>query len=109
LLAPLQHDLPPDLRQALRSEAPAAGGERLLQLSYNGRDRLEPDLLALAQALQAPLRLVHGGVDRIQGHAHGRLIVAVPAHATLPPLRVLTEQPGALAHGIEDLGYVPTH
>ncbi|WP_394061176.1 methionine ABC transporter ATP-binding protein [Alcaligenes sp. WGS1538] len=109
LLAPLQHDLPPDLRQALRSEAPAAGGERLLQLSYNGRDRLEPDLLALAQALQAPLRLVHGGVDRIQGHAHGRLIVAVPAHAALPPLRALTEQPGALAHGIEDLGYVPTH
>ncbi len=107
LLAPLQHGLPPDLRQALSPHAPRDGGERLLQLNYNGRDHLEPDLLALARALQAPLRLIHGGVDRIQGHAHGRLIVAVPACAELPALYTLTQAPNALAHGIEELGYVP--
>ena len=38
---------------------------------------LEPDFAAIGQALQQPVRLVHGGVDRIQGHAQGRLLIAL--------------------------------
>lgn len=53
-----------------------AEGEVLLDLHYTGERGLEPDLAALSAALPG-LRLVQGGVERIQGRALGRLRVAV--------------------------------
>ena len=79
LLAPLQHGLPDDLRQRLLSTAPAGRHERILQLTYRGEDGLEPDFPRIAQALGGRVRLLHGGVDRIQGHAQGQLLIALAA------------------------------
>ncbi|MEC5319879.1 ATP-binding cassette domain-containing protein [Brenneria populi subsp. brevivirga] len=109
LLAPLQYGLPDDLQSRLqpRPSANAAACERILQLSYTGEGGLEPDCSRIAQALQAPVRLIHGGMDRIQGHAHGRLLLAVRADVPLPDLTPLTHGPQAVAHQIEVIGYVP--
>lgn len=111
LLAPLQHGLPDDLQRRLRSEPPSHGRfEQIVQLSYSGDGGLEPDFSRIAQALPG-VRLVHGGVDRIQGHAHGRLLLALDGHAALPPLQPLTHGANAIAHHIEVIGYVadPVH
>jgi len=51
-------------------------GEQVLDLHYTGERGLEPDLAALSEALPG-LRLLQGGVERIQGRALGRLRVAV--------------------------------
>jgi D-methionine transport system ATP-binding protein len=63
LLAPLQHELPDDLKARLQAGPPALGtpSQRILQLSYTGADGLEPDFAAIGQALRQPVRLVHGG------------------------------------------------
>ncbi|THT99942.1 ATP-binding cassette domain-containing protein [Lampropedia puyangensis] len=107
LLAPLQHGLPDDLQQRLQSQPPASGHyDVVLQLDYNGEDGLEPDFARIAQALNAQTRLVHGGVDRIQGHAHGRLLLALDGAIALPALSNLTQGPQAIAHRIGVLGYV---
>lgn len=105
LLAPLQHGLPDDLQSRLLAQLPGQGHECILQLAYNGEGGLEPDFVRIARALPG-VRLVHGGVDRIQGHAHGRLLLALPGGTPLPDFEVLTHGAHAIAHRIEVLGYV---
>ena len=106
LLAPTRHGLPDDIQARLSDRPPAAGAYRyILRLGYTGADGLEPDLARIAQALDAPVRLVHGGVDRIQGHVHGHLLLAVPGPAVLPELAPLTIGPDAIAHSIEIIGH----
>jgi D-methionine transport system ATP-binding protein len=107
LLAPLQHGLPDDLQARLRPEPPATGAfHRILRLGYTGEGGLEPDFARIAAALQAPVRLVHGGVDRIRGHAQGRLLLAVPGTAPLPDPATLAQGPQAIAHSVEVIGHV---
>ncbi|SNS62836.1 D-methionine transport system ATP-binding protein [Pseudomonas japonica] len=65
LLAPSQHE-----------ETLDVAGEQVLDLHYTGEHGLEPDLAALSAALPG-VRLLQGGVERIQGRALGRLRVAV--------------------------------
>jgi ABC-type metal ion transport system, ATPase component len=45
----------------------------------------EPDLLAIAQALGSRVSLLHGGIERIQGRALGRLLLSVTAPAASAP------------------------
>ena len=106
LLAPLQHGLPDDLRQRLLPDAPAGRHERILQLAYRGEDGLEPDFPRIAQALGGTVRLLHGGVDRIQGHAQGQLLIALGGSTAAHDWHTLTQGPAAIAHDIKDLGYV---
>ncbi len=109
LLAPLQHGLPDELQARLLAAPPAQGGfSRVLRLGYTGQGGLEPDFARIAQALGGPVQLLHGGVDRIRGHALGRLIVSVPGALALPDLSSLAQGagPGALAHSIEVIGHV---
>ncbi|WP_430739401.1 methionine ABC transporter ATP-binding protein [Vandammella animalimorsus] len=108
LLAPLQQQLPDELRARLLPQAPAngAGHARVLQLGYTGAGALEPDLLRIAQALPGPVRLLHGGVDRIQGHAYGRLLLAVGGSAPLPDLQALCQGEQAIAHHAQLLGHI---
>jgi len=77
LLAPLSAQLPADLASRL-SASRQPGARAVLELAYDGQG-VEPDFQALGQALGAPVELLHGGIDRIQGHALGRLLVATPA------------------------------
>lgn len=108
LLAPLTHGLPDDLQTLLSTDRPPAGAYRsVLRLSYTGADALEPDLQRICTALAAPVRLLHGGVDRIRGHSQGQLLVSVPGGARLPDLSSLVRGPAAIAHAIELIGHVP--
>lgn len=108
LLAPLRLGLPDDLRARLHAEPPEGAFQRILQLGYSGAGGLEPDLARIAQALPPGARLLHGGVDRIQGHAQGHLLLAVDGSAPLPDFGPLTRGPGAIAHTIEAIGYAAT-
>jgi len=108
LLAPLQHELPEDIRIRLQSTPPATGGyEQILQLSYNGHGGLEPDLSLIGRVLNTQVRLLHGGVDRIQGHAQGRLLIAIPDQAAVVATATCGGNQPAIAHHVETIGYVP--
>ncbi len=107
LLAPLQLGLPDDLKARLLAEAPSGAYQRVLQLTYSGEDGLEPDLTRISSALGLPVRLIHGGIDRIQGHAQGRLLLALDGRPPLPDVEALTHGPDAIAHEIDAIGYVP--
>ncbi|MBD1554807.1 methionine ABC transporter ATP-binding protein [Pseudomonas typographi] len=76
LLAPLATQLPEDLAQRLA----AGNGQRaVLELTFDGQSAGEPDLSAIAHHLGRDIELLHGGIDRIQGRAQGRLLLAVRA------------------------------
>ncbi len=103
LLEPLARGLPEDLREGLLATPPALGRyRRITELHYTGAEGDAPDLSKLA-ALGEGVRLLHGGLDRIQGHTQGRLLLSLPgdghrAEALAAP---------GLAHHVKVLGYVP--
>ena len=106
LLRPLEHDLPEDLRQKLQAQPPGSGPyRRVLELVYTGEGVIEPDLDRIAAALGGPVRLLHGGVERIQGHTHGRLLISAASDGP-SALVLLTQQ---LSHHVKELGYVAHH
>jgi D-methionine transport system ATP-binding protein len=108
LLAPLRQDLPDDLAAILLKEKPKyADYNQIVALEYTGEGALEPDLARIANALHAKVQLIHGGVDRIQGRAFGRLLVSIPSEARLPDFAPLMQGDDALVHNIEVIGYVP--
>jgi D-methionine transport system ATP-binding protein len=98
LLAPLTRDLPADLAARLRP-LPTPGGSTLLRIAWSGREA--PDLVGLAAAAGAPVRLLQAGVERIQGRAVGRMLVAVPGADPGVDDRVR-----ALGGVVEGLGYL---
>ncbi|THJ32587.1 ATP-binding cassette domain-containing protein [Lampropedia aestuarii] len=108
LLAPLQHRLPDDLASRLQAQPPAAGQahQQVLQLFYTGQAGLEPDLARIAASLPGNPCLLHGGIDRIQGHAQGNLVIGLDGAAVLPDLASLTQGASAIAHRVECIGYV---
>ncbi|KAF1009834.1 MAG: Methionine import ATP-binding protein MetN [Pseudomonas fluorescens] len=93
LLAPLQHGLPQELQSRLQPAptSPAA-------------PRTSPDLAALFNALGGRVRLLQGGVERIQGHALGQLLLAVTGSPhDAEALRIRATR---WAQQVEVLGYV---
>lgn len=107
LLAPLQHGIPDDLQQRLLDAPPTQGRfEQVLQLSYWGEGGLEPDFVRISAALGGTVRLLHGGIDRIQGHAQGQLVLALEGQAARQDWDFVTHGPDAVAHAIKRLGYV---
>jgi D-methionine transport system ATP-binding protein len=115
LLRTLVHDLPADLAARLDS-VPHDHADVLLDVRYTGESRHEPDLGALAVALGAlggRVNFVHGGIDRIQGHAQGRLVVSAQLRASGADQAGLRAHVDALVAGarrhadkVEVLGYV---
>jgi len=128
LLRTLVHDLPADLAARVKPlhEVTSGDAQVLLDVRFTGADEREPDLGALAQALSVEggrVSFVHGGIDRIQGHAQGRLVVTaqIPTAAGLdladgargadtPAVRAqiaaLVERARQHANHVEILGYV---
>ncbi|MEL4072750.1 ATP-binding cassette domain-containing protein [Ochrobactrum sp. GPK 3] len=88
LLQPLKHDVPDDIAADLET-SPVRGGETVLEIRYTGGERAGPDLSQLATVLGGSLSLLHGSIDRIQGHAHGTLLIAARdvAHENIDALR----------------------
>jgi len=78
LLRPLQHGLPADLAAQLIDDLGNQAGDVLLSLRFNGS--AHPQGVSLQQlALLGPdATLIHGGLDRIRGHAQGNLLVSLP-------------------------------
>lgn len=96
LLRTLVHDLPADLAARLKPlhELTQGDAQVLLDVRFTGADEREPDLGALAHALSVAggrVSFVHGGIDRIQGHAQGRLVVT----AQIPTAARAEEADGA--------------
>ena len=95
LLEPLTRDLPEDLAARLQLN-PVPGGATVLRITCAGE---APDLSALAAAAGAPVRLLQAAVDRVQGRAVGRMLVAVADPDAENRLR-------ALGLDIERIGHV---
>jgi D-methionine transport system ATP-binding protein len=81
LLRPMQHGLPADLAARLLPEPPKHGGHAVLALRFTGETHPGGVSLASVLALAPDAKLLHGGIDRIQGHAQGDLLLAVPVAA----------------------------
>ncbi|CAG4895242.1 methionine ABC transporter ATP-binding protein [Paraburkholderia saeva] len=117
LLRTLVHDLPADLSARVRplSDIPHGDAQILLDVRFNGANG-EPDLGGLAQALGVEggkVNFVHGGIDRIQGHAQGRLVVTAQLKSGTGDAESIHTQIATLVNGarryanyVEVLGYV---
>ena len=104
LLAPLQHALPEELQSRLSAQPQSADAALVLRVQFTGSATDEPDLAALFGALGGRVRLLQGGVERIQGHALGQLLLAVTgASASAEQLRQRASQ---WAQHVEVVGYV---
>ena len=104
LLAPLQHTLPQELQSSLQPQPPSPDAAVVLRLQFTGSATDEPDLAALFSALGGRVRLLQGGVERIQGHALGQLLLAVSGSSL--GSQQLRQRAGQWAQQVEVLGYV---
>ena len=104
LLAPLRHALPEELKSRLQAQSTASNAAVVLRLQFTGSAADEPDLAALFAALGGQVKLLQGGVERIQGHALGQLLLAVSGSAF--SAEQLRERAGQWAQRVEVLGYV---
>jgi D-methionine transport system ATP-binding protein len=104
LLAPLQHALPEELQNRLQPQPASADAATVLRLQFTGTARDEPDLAALFGALGGRVRLLHGGIERIQGHGLGQLLLAVSGSSL--GAEELRQRASAWAQRVEVLGYV---
>ena len=104
LLAPLQHALPEELQSRLQPHPASAHAATVLRLRFTGIDKDEPDLAALFSALGGRVRLLHGGIERIQGHGLGQLLLAVSGSAW--SAEELRQRAGNWAQQVEVLGHV---
>ncbi len=106
LLAPLKQGLPDDMASSLQEAPPPDGsGFAIVSLRFTGESH--PDGVSMADITDwAPdARLLHGGLDRIQGHSQGQLLVSIPAASLNLPL-LNSYFP---SDSIKVLGYVPDH
>jgi len=104
LLAPLQHALPEELQNRLQAQPASADSTTVLRLQFTGTAQDEPDLAALFSALGGRVRLLQGGIERIQGHGLGQLLLAVSGSSW--GAEELRERAGHWAQRVEVLGYV---
>ena len=103
LLAPLQDALPEALQQRIEPHPRSAESSVILRLRFTAAASQEPDLGSLFSALGGHVRWLQGGIEQIQGHALGQLLLSV-SHSTLnaEQLRQRAEQ---WAHQVEVVGY----
>ncbi len=96
LLAPLTRALPEDLAGRVTPH-PVPGAWALLRIALAGREA--PDLSALVAAAGGPVRLLQAEIERIQGHAVGRMLVAAERPEAEARLR-------AIGLNVEGIGHV---
>ena len=103
LLAPLQDTLPAALQSRITAQPLSAQASVVLRLRFTGNQAHEPDLGALFSALGGQVRLLHGGVEHIQGHALGQLLLSVTS--TSLGAEELRKRAGQWAQQVEVVGY----
>lgn len=106
LLRPLQQDLPPDLAQQLMAASTEPLDRAVFSLRFAGSRHAQGLPLQALAALGTQATLLHGGLDRLDGHALGQLLISTPV-ANLPSLETLHHATGA--EHLELLGYVRTN
>ena len=106
LLRPLQQDLPPDLAQQLMSAPTEPLDRAVFSLRFAGSRHAQGLPLQALAALGPLATLLHGGLDRLDGHSLGQLLISAPV-ANLPSLETLHHATGA--DHLELLGYVRTN
>ena len=106
LLASLVHDLPDDVQRRIVAEPDSSATPALLDIRLDGVSGRDPQLAQLAQVLGADLQLVHGGVERIQGRAQGRLVVAFQPQDLMRQVSQLAAALALPAANIRLLGYL---
>ncbi len=104
LLAPLQYGLPEELQNRLQPQAQSSESALVLRLQFTGNRTDEPDLAALFSELGGRVRLLQGGVERIQGHALGQLLLSVTGSSL--DAEALRQRASQWAQQVEVLGYV---
>jgi D-methionine transport system ATP-binding protein len=102
LLRPLQHELPADLAARLVPDLQGRDGVAVLRLRFTGQGRPDGVSLQALAAMGPGATLLHGGLDRLRGHAQGSLLVSVPAGT----LQEEAARAALVADQIKVLGYV---
>jgi D-methionine transport system ATP-binding protein len=102
LLRPLLHDIPPDLAERLVPDLNGHAGDAILKIKFPGNSLPGGVPFAALAALGEGTNLLHGGLDRIRGHAQGSLLISVPVQGWNED-RAREALPAAY---IEVLGYV---
>lgn len=67
-----------------------------------------PLLLMISDFTGTPARLLHGGLNDVQGEPYGRLFIALGT-ADLQRVKTTLNHLQPLAAAVEVLGYVPSH
>ncbi|MFC0216998.1 D-methionine transport system ATP-binding protein [Pseudochelatococcus lubricantis] len=104
LLKPHADELPDDLSGRI-VPLPGERTVPVFAVTYTGAEAGEPDLGGLFGVLGEGARLLHGSLDRIQGHAQGRLLIAAPAVAPQQAAQALARL-NTLPPRAEIIGYV---
>lgn len=92
------------MQSRLQARPATADAAVVLRLQFTGSDTDEPDLAALFSALGGRVRLLQGGVERIQGHVLGQLLLAV--NGSPHTAEELRNRAGNWAQQVEVLGHV---
>ena len=106
LLRPLAHDLPDDLRDRITATPSAVDDDLLLDVRLDGASGDDPDLARVAAALGRRVRLLHGGIERIQGRPLGRRVLALDPAGLSSPASALAASLGLGAERVRVLGYL---
>ncbi|WP_344854330.1 methionine ABC transporter ATP-binding protein, partial [Aminobacter aminovorans] len=94
----------PQLPQAITARLAGAGREAILRVDISGEAARRPLLQELACAASSRFRLVHGGIDTIQGEPVGTLFLGVEAASR--GIAEIVEFLNARDARVEVLGYV---
>ena len=95
--------LPEALQSRISAQPLSSQASVILRLRFTGSQAQEPDLGALFSALGGQVRLLHGGVEHIQGHALGQLLLSVTSTAL--GAEELRKRAGQWAQQVEVVGY----
>jgi len=109
MLHSLKQGLPHEVAQQLQPAPDATHSHALIGLRFHGLPAGQGLPLAALQAFEVLCKgtqLIHGGLDHLQGHSVGQLIVRIPA-SNLIDTEALRQTAGA--DTLEILGYVQPH
>nr|WP_280109956.1 ATP-binding cassette domain-containing protein [Rhizobium mesoamericanum] len=101
LLKPLEPGIPRDIADRLASQREHFHQRALVELTYGGNGREGIKLQELARVVGPSVQIVQSVVDRIQGHAYGRMLLTTDADD-----RVALSRFEGLADNARILGYV---
>lgn len=108
LLGQLDHAIPDDLVAHLQPGYPAGEGTLVIRATLRPCHISAPDLQAVLQVINGPVKLLDSAVDRINAHTFGRLLVCAPSRGNT--LADIEQRLSALPYtvDVEVLGHVTT-